>query len=131
MSAEGMVEEPRAELPDGPGYRLRALRESRELSLPRAAVMLHLDESTLEALESEIRLRADRIPDSPFPYQFFVYLLRRLALIQKFQGNTALVLSRWRPHLIIREDINNLLITVKGARKITLSKVCFAQPIVI
>lgn len=63
MSAEGMVEEPRAELPDGPGYRLRALRESRELSLPRAAVMLHLDESTLEALESD---DFDRLPDPVF-----------------------------------------------------------------
>ncbi len=58
-----MVEEPRAELPDGPGYRLRALRESRELSLPRAAVMMHLDESTLEALESD---DFDRLPDPVF-----------------------------------------------------------------
>ena len=53
MSFDGMDEDSRAEAQDGPGRRLRALRQSRELSLPRAAVMLHLDEATLTALEEE------------------------------------------------------------------------------
>ena len=58
-----MDEDPRSEVHDGPGRRLRALRQSRELSLPRAAVMLHLDEATLTALEEE---DFDRLPGPVF-----------------------------------------------------------------
>ena len=49
--------------PEGPGKRLKILREAQELGRPKAASLLHLDESKLEALEKD---DYEKLPGSVF-----------------------------------------------------------------
>lgn len=49
--------------PEGPGKRLRILREAQELGRTRAASLLHLDENKLEALEKD---DYEKLPGSVF-----------------------------------------------------------------
>jgi cytoskeleton protein RodZ len=53
MNAEAINETTAASVPEGPGARLKSVREAQGLDLSRAASLLHLSEEKLQALEAD------------------------------------------------------------------------------